>query len=145
MILEGFARCQFVMRGRHTREFGGKTWTASEHNLDFVFERDSVAYGVEVKNTLGYMQREEFEAKIGLCQFLGIRPVFAARILPRTWIYELDQCGGFALILKYQFYPWSHRELARRIAKELGLPVDTPRALAEGTTARFLKWHEKKI
>jgi hypothetical protein len=76
---------------------------------------------------------------------MDVHPVFAARMLPRTWIYELDQCGGFALILKYQFYPWSQRELAKRVAKELSLPVDTPKALAEGTMARFLKWHQKKV
>jgi hypothetical protein len=145
MILEGFARCQFVMRARHAREFGLKTWTRSEHNLDFIFERDSVAYGVEVKNTLGYLDRSEFETKIDLCGFLGVRPVFAARMLPRTWIHELNQIGGFALILKYQLYPWSHRELAKRVSKELGLPVDTPRALADGTMARFVKWHAKNF
>lgn len=103
------------------------------------------AYGVEVKNTLGYMAREEFVTKIDLCSVLGVRPVFAARMLPRTWIHELGQCGGFALILKYQFYPWSHRELAKRVAKELNLPVDTPRALADGTMARFEKWHQRKL
>lgn len=145
MILEGFARCQFVMRARHAREFDGKIWTGSEHNLDFIFEKDSVAYGVEVKNALGYMEREEFETKIELCKALDVVPVFAVRMLARTWIHELNQIGGFALILKYQFYPWSHRELAKRVAKELNLPVDSPRALAEGTMVRFMKWHEKRL
>lgn len=133
MILEGFARCQFVMKARHAREFAGKTWAKTDHNLDFIFERDSVAYGVEVKNALGYMERAEFETKIELCQSLDVLPVFAVRMLARTWIHELNQIRGFALILKYQFYPWSHRELARRVARDLGLPVDTPRTLAEGT------------
>lgn len=145
MILEGFARCQFVMKARHAREFGNKIWKETEHNLDFIFERDSIAYGVEVKNALGYMEREEFETKIELCRSLDLLPVFAVRMLPRTWIHELIQLGGFALILKYQFYPWSHRELAKRVAKELSLPVDTPRALAEGTMVRFIKWHERKL
>jgi hypothetical protein len=89
-------------------------------------------YGVEVKNTLGYMDYEEFQTKIRLCQFLGVRPVFAVRMLPRTWIRELIAVGGFALVLRYQLYPWTHRELARRVARELGLPVDAPRSLADG-------------
>ncbi len=63
MVLEGFARCQFVMRGRNTREFAGKSWSESGHNLDFIFERDGRAYGIEVKNTLGYMDYEEFQIK----------------------------------------------------------------------------------
>jgi hypothetical protein len=51
---------------------------------------------------------------------------------------------GFALILKYQLYPLAHKDLAKRVREELGLPVDSPRALADGTMARFVDWHAKK-
>ncbi len=142
LILEGFASIEFVMKGRETREYGGLAWTKSDHDMDFIFERDGKAYGVEVKNTLGYMDRTEFEIKIRLCRQLGIRPVFAARMLPRSWINDLINVGGFALIIKYQLYPWAHRELARRVRLELDLPVDAPRRLSDGTMARFLRWHE---
>jgi hypothetical protein len=145
MVLEGFAKCEFVMRGRNTREFRGKAWLKTEHNLDFIFERDGQPYGVEVKNTLGYMDYQEFQTKIQLCRFLGVRPVFVARMLPRTWMHELIDAGGFGLILKYQLYPWAHKELARRVATELALPVDAPRALKDGTVARFVAWHEKQL
>ncbi len=49
------------------------------------------------------------------------------------------------MIMGYQFYPWSHADLAKIVAKELGLPVDAPRALAEGTMDRFMKWRAKKV
>ena len=143
MALEGFARCQFVLHGRDTRAYGGTQWQASEHNLDFIFARDGVVYGVEVKNALGYMDYEEFRIKLELCQALGLRPVFVVRMLPRSWMQELIERGGYGMILKYQLYPWSHRDLARQVAQELGLPVDAPRALAEGTLARFLRWHQR--
>jgi hypothetical protein len=117
------------MRGRNVREFKGRLWAETENNLDFIFERDGQAYGVEVKNTLGYMEYEEFQVKIRLCQFLGIRPIFAARMLPRSWMTELIAAGGYGMIMKYQLYPWTHKELARRVAEELKLPVDAPRAL----------------
>jgi hypothetical protein len=145
MVLEGFARSEFVMRGRNTREFAGKVWTQTGHNLDFIFERDGRAYGVEVKNTLGYMDYDEFRTKIRICKFLGIHPVFAARMLPKTWMNELITGGGYGLIMKYQLYPWTHKELAKRVASELGLPVDAPRTLAEGTMHRFLKWHRTQL
>ena len=145
MVLEGFARSEFVMRGRNTQEFAGRVWTQTGHNLDFIFERDGQAYGIEVKNTLGYMDYEEFQTKIGLCKFLGIRPVFVARMLPKTWMNELIGAGGFGLILKYQLYPWSHKVLARRVAGELGLPVDAPKALRDTTVGRFLAWHRKQV
>jgi hypothetical protein len=143
MVLEGFARHEFVMKGRNARSYGGKEWTKTGHNLDFIFERDGIAYGVEVKNTLGYMEQEELQVKIQMCEWLGIRPVFVARMLPRTWINEVIRAGGFALILKYQLYPWTHREVANRVARMLGLPVDAPRTLAEGTMKRFVRWHEE--
>ncbi len=143
LVLEGFARLEFVMKGRNTSAYTNREWLRTAHDIDFIFEKDSKAYGVEVKNTLGYMDRQEFEIKVALCQELGVRPVFAVRMLPKSWIYDLVSVGGFALILKYQLYPWAHRELARRVTQELGLPVDSPRALAEGTMARLIRWHNK--
>ena len=59
--------------------------------------------------------------------------------MPRAWIHELQLAGGFALIMKYQLYPWTHKNLARKVAKELGIPVDSPRSLKETTMKRFLK------
>lgn len=145
MVLEGFARMQFVMRGRNTREFNGLQWNKSNHNLDFIFERDGRVYGVEVKNTLAYMDENELELKTEMCQFLGITPVFAARMLPKSWIDRLVNAGGYAMIMKYQLYPWTHKELAKRVARELHLPIDAPKALLEGTLKRFLNWHSKKL
>ena len=88
---------------------------------------------------------KRLKANLQMCSFLGIKPVFAARMLPKSWINEVVDSGGFALIMKYQLYPLAHRELARRVRSELGLPVDTPKALAEGTMDRFVRWHEKNL
>lgn len=145
MTLEGFASLQFVMRGRETRSFGDKVWTETAHDLDFIFERNGIAYGVEVKNTLGYMDQDELRTKMRLCHHIGVRPVFVTRMLPRNWILDIRDEGGFALILGWQLYPWTHRKLAARVRRELELPVDTPRRLESGTMQRFLNWHERQI
>ena len=145
MVLEAFARSEFVMRGRNTRSYGGKVWSASEHDLDFIFERDGRAYGIEVKNTLGYMDKREFDVKVKLCGHLSLRPVFIVRMMPKSWMFELYNLGGFGLIFKNQLYPFSHRELAAHVASELGLPLDAPRVIEDGTMARFLKWHQGKL
>lgn len=87
LVLEGFARREFLLRRRHASEFGGRKWTRTGHNLDFIFERDGRAYGVEVKNTLSYMKQSELITKIEMCDYLGIIPVFAVRMLPKS----LDQ------------------------------------------------------
>lgn len=145
MVLHGFAYSQFIHKGENTRQFNGKLWKDSEHNLDFIFERDSVAYGIEVKNTLNYMDKEEFNIKIKLCKYLGIRPVFAVRMIPKSWIKDLIEAGGYAMILKYQFYPLTHDKLAKRMSQELKLPVDTPQAIQQGTMGKFFRWHQKNV
>lgn len=146
MVESGFTRNQFVILGTHTNEFNGKKWAQTEHNLDYILTRDSVVYGVEVKNTLPYMDKAEFDIKIKLCKFLKIKPVFVVRMLPASWTYELWREGGFALILKYQLYPWGYKDFAERISKELGLPVDCPRALYDGTMQRFINnFHQKFV
>ena len=66
LVLEGFARLEFVLKGRNTNSFRGKTRSSTNHDLDFVFSRDEAPYGVEVKNTLGYMDYAEFQRKIRL-------------------------------------------------------------------------------
>lgn len=145
LVLEGFARNQFVMHGRAVRTIGDRIWTNSNHDLDFVFERDGRAYGVEVKNTLGYLPKKEFDTKIALARHLGLAPVFVCRALPKSWIYELNRAGGFGLVLGWQLYPPTHRELVDQLRAEFDLPVDTPRALAEGTMRRFLNWHQRRL
>ena len=37
LVLEGFARNEFLMQGRNTREFGPKKMEGTEHDLDFIF------------------------------------------------------------------------------------------------------------
>ncbi|MBE9006567.1 hypothetical protein IQ259_16210 [Fortiea sp. LEGE XX443] len=68
-------------------------------------------------------------------------PVFAVRMMPKSWIDKLINNGGFALIFQYQLYPWSHSELAKQVSKNLKLPVDSPKAIQDGTMQRFINWH----
>jgi len=40
LILEGFARIEFVMKGRDAKHYGGRVWIQTDHDVDFVFERE---------------------------------------------------------------------------------------------------------
>ena len=66
-------------------------------------------------------------------------------MIPKSWAFELINEGGFALILKYQLYPWTHKNLANKVAKELKLPVDAPKNIYQGTMDRFITWHKKNM
>jgi hypothetical protein len=145
LVSDGFGRFGFVQRGREARAFGGREWKKTDHNLDFLFERDGRVYGVEVKNTLPYINDKEFRTKLGLCEHLQVIPLFVVRAMPRIWVMDIIKRGGFALILEYQLYPLSHKSFADEVRTRLQLPVDAPRALYDGTMQRFVSWHERQL
>jgi hypothetical protein len=140
LVLAAFARQKFLLIAEETNTYGDIAWDKTKHNLDFIFERDGAAFGIEVKNTLGYLDIAEFLIKIRLCRHLGVTPIFAVRMLPETWAHALIQSGGYAMIMGYQFYPWTHKDVANRMRDELGLPVDTPKKIEQGTMQRFENW-----
>jgi hypothetical protein len=145
LVLDGFAAQEgFGCLGRNVNTLDGLAWTETKHNLDFIFARDGRRYGVEVKNTLAYLGKDEFDAKIRLSEHLGLIPVFVCRALPKSWVWELRQRGGFSLIMRWQLYPPLLRELVDRLRERFDLPVDTPRRLERGTMARFVNWHERE-
>jgi len=127
------------------KKFKGKTWKKTGHDLDFVFERDGIYYGCEVKNTLGRIEKNELEAKIQMCLFFRICPLFIMRYTPAVYFYEIIKRGGFALIFKYQLYDLSQVKLVQKIREVLELPVDCPIAIYEGTIKRFEDWHIKNL
>jgi hypothetical protein len=145
LVSDGFARFGFLQRGRNAREFAGRRWTRTEHNLDFIVERDGRAYGIEVKNTLPYIDDKEFRIKLDLCSHLGLIPLFVVRAMPAIWTQEVVRLGGFVLQLRYHLYPLSHKSLADEVRNVLGLPADAPRALYDGTMQRFVTWHERQV
>ncbi len=66
----------FATVSRNANSFQNRVWVETEHNLDRIVERRGNAYGVEIKNTLPYIDRDEFRIKLDMCTFLGIRPLF---------------------------------------------------------------------
>jgi hypothetical protein len=135
----------FTAYGEDVREYKGRVWEETEHNLDFIVERDEVAYGCEVKNTWDYIKRDELRVKLRMCEHLGIRPLFIVRSSPKTYNYEVYRAGGFVLVFVAHIYPFGMREFARRVEEELGLPADSPRAIPSGSVDRFMRWHEKHV
>lgn len=145
LIDAGLPRVGFQPVGHTVRSWNGINWMETGHDLDRVFQRDGLFYGAEIKNRLSYIPRDEFAAKLRMCEALNLIPLFIARMMPKTYIDQVRRAGGFSLIMGYQFYPVSHRDLALRVQRELGLPVDCPSRLQDSTLQRFLNWHNEKV
>jgi hypothetical protein len=145
LVDAGLPRIGFQPMAYNVRAWGGEEWRGTNHDLGRVFVRDGIAYGAEIKNRLGYIPREEFNVKLMMCRHMGLVPLFVARMMPKTYIEQVRREGGFSWIMKHQFYPLSHRDLANRVKAELRLPVDCPARLQDSTLERFAKWHEAKL
>ncbi|MGD1118837.1 MAG: hypothetical protein ABR886_05055 [Dehalococcoidales bacterium] len=134
----------FVSKGEDTNKYKRKIWTNTNHNLDFIIERDGIAYGAEVKNKLRYIEKDELEIKLEICKYLGIRPLFIMRASPKTYNYMIITQKGFAMIYECQIYPFGTRVMVDEIKGKLSLPVDCPRAIPKGIINRFEKWHVRQ-
>jgi hypothetical protein len=135
----------FLPKARNVREYAGRVWTKTGHDLDRVFERDGIAYGTEIKNSLDYITRDELELKLEMCRELFLKPLFIVRMAPKNYVETVRRAGGFTLIFEYQLYPHGTAQLAKVVRQELGLRVDSPRAIWDGTMQRFLNWHLKEL
>jgi hypothetical protein len=102
-------RCGFMPNGQKVRRRGELEWTETGHDLDRVFERDGIAYGTEIKNTLSYIDKEELEVKIRMCRHLKLIPLFIVRMAPKSYVKLVEEQGGFTLIFKYQLYPFGQK------------------------------------
>lgn len=141
----GLAFRGFIPTDRKVKKYKDREWTKTGHDLDFVFERDKLAYGCEIKNTLGYIDKEELEIKLEMCEYLELIPLFVMRYAPKTYIRMINEAGGFALIFETQIYELGQVALVQEIKATLGLPVICSRAIPDGIIDRFIKWHERKI
>ena len=112
-------RFGFLPKGKDVREWEGRRWEKTHHNLDRVFVADGRAYGVEVKNTLKYIPKGELEIKLAICNALDLIPLFVMRFAPKAYNYQIIRSGGFSLLYKEQLYPFGSEILADEVRREL--------------------------
>lgn len=124
---------------KNVKSYNDKTWTATGHDLDRIFQRNEVAFGVEIKNRLSYMDLEEIKVKLTMCQYLGLVPLFIVRMFPKSYFDYVFKNAGITLVFEYQLYPHGHHEFAKAVKDRLQLPVDCPSAIYDGTLVRLNK------
>lgn len=130
---------------KNVRSFGDRSWTETKHDLDRVFTRDGINYGVEIKNTLSYIEKGELDVKLRMCAHLQLRPLFIMRMAPKSYMHLIQQQGGFGLLFGKQLYPYGADALARQVSQELNLPVECIREIPAGHLQRFDNWHRALI
>lgn len=143
LFAEGLACRGFSLKAKKVSKYKGRKWTKTRHDLDYIFEKDNIAYGCEIKNTLAYIDKKELDIKLDMCNFLQIRPLFIMRYSPKTYNDMIIRAGGFVLLFKTQIYDLSQKKLVEKIKNTLGYDVDCPRAIPSGIIDRFEKWHNK--
>ena len=110
--------------------------------MDFIAEHRSgnLNIGVEVKNTLGVIGREELDTKLEICRYLGLRPVLAVRWI-KPHLYRIQkEYKGYSWIFKTQMYPLGLEDLRKEIHEKLRLPVTVRTELPPKPVELFKKW-----
>lgn len=130
---------------KNVRSFNGREWTETKHDLDRVFTKDGVTYGIEIKNTLSYIEKSELDVKLRMCTYFGIRPLFIMRMAPKSYMHLIHQQGGFGLLFGKQLYPYGSDALAKQVSRDLALPVQCVRDVPEGHLQRFSSWHDALV
>ena len=145
LFLNGFMKKNFIFRGENINKYKGKRWTETKHNLDFIIEKDDITYGCEVKNKFEYIDRDELDLKVDICEELEVKPLIIMRQSPQSYNWErIIQKGGYAMIFEYKILSLDQKKLVNKIRKYLSLPVDCPRAIPDGIIERFIRWHKKQ-
>lgn len=144
--LEGLVRAElraqgFTIISTNAREYKGRRWTKTNHNLDLIAEHSSgrLNVGIEVKNTLSMPEREEIETKIELCHYLGLTPVFATRWI-KPYVELIRYADGFSWFFKTQIYPPGFDKLTQEIWKKLKLPVTVRTDLPQKSIEILSRW-----
>jgi hypothetical protein len=140
-----FKRNQFEIVGRNTNKFGKKAWKESKKDLDFIIQKDTLNYGVEIKNTFDYMPQEEFEEKLEMCEFLGLLPLFPLRCPSDLQYSEMEEQGGLALKFKTRIFPPGFQGLVTDIWNNFRLPVNMWEEIKPTVENIFLNYHHQNI
>jgi hypothetical protein len=145
MFDAALGRAGFRAEARNTVSWNDRIWQQTNHNLNRIVTRDGIADGIEIKNTQNYISREELRVKLRLCKHLGVTPLFIMRFAPMSYMFEIQQNGGFGLLFEEQLYPWGHSSLLSEVRTRLGLKVHCPRDVKEGDIQRLLNWHARQL
>lgn len=108
-----------------TNSYRGNQWTKSKADLDIIADcPDRRALGVQAKNELKSIEKQELLEQLEICDFLGVKPLFIVRYMPWSFVPLVTVRGGFVITLGIQIYPLGYRRLCQQIQGKLSIPKD---------------------
>jgi hypothetical protein len=141
----GFLSLGFKPHGRDVSEFRNRKVTGvvgkEPPNVDFVFERDGLTYGVDVKNWIRYEwdTRDDVVSKVKVARKLGLVPFIIARYVDEDIAYnEIIKRGGIVYRYGELLVPTLYGSVADAAREVLGYPV----LATEELPAYKVKWME---
>jgi len=131
----------FEIRGEKTKKYQGKEWPKTNETLDIIAKHRTrnLTVGIEIKNMLYLVPISEIISKIEICNYLGIKPVFACRWL-EPHRNELVKRGGFLWQFKKQLYPRGQENLVEALRKRFKFPVEVSSELPPVSIKEFKSW-----
>jgi hypothetical protein len=128
---KAFYELGFKIHGRDVDEFRGLKVNAlftdrQPPNLDFVIEKDSVVYGVDIKNWIKYESdsRQKVIRKVQCAIDLNIIPFIIARYVDKDTMYtEVIVRNGLCYPYRTLLLPPSQEVLADKADNLLGYPI----------------------
>ena len=76
MVDAALSAAGFTVKAKDVREWNGRKWTLTDHDLDRIYERDGIEYGAEIKNTLPYIEKKLLLRKLDIAKIFNVRPFF---------------------------------------------------------------------
>ena len=108
---------------------------STDHDIDFIAEKDGIRYGVEVKNGLNYP--DDLYWKFSVAVELGTIPLIIARWLNPGQVPEIRALGGSGPILyKDAMYSTTYNLMITDIRETLGAPIQARDEVADEYFAR---------
>jgi hypothetical protein len=132
IVCEAFERLDGEVLAVDTNVCEGRTCSGDNQlRLDAFIQILGMCYGIEIKNMLDYPNAREMRLKLSLAAALGTRPVLVTRAAPAIWDAEYQALGGFIWRLGRQFFPSSRGKAARKLQRQIGLPIEVCDALSD--------------
>jgi len=141
----------FRIHKRNASEFGERRVVGRERgpppDLDFICEKDSIVYGIDIKNWIRFESDTipEVKKKVDAALQLDIVPFIITRYMDKSTAFtEIVQKGGLVYQYMDLLFPMELSSLAQRAEQLLGYPIRCVDSLPLYMSEYILELHNRR-